>query len=175
MSSFSFYLGFHAPVQHWNTSNVKTDTFVILSSHKNSDFQNVKCLQVSSSSCVYLTKHFLKSFGSMPGRDKCSKGRIWDGPSLYHLPALNMGPATPTSEVIQEIKRWGSVRVSMAGYVLQRDITSQAEIRIYILQVSTAQQIGFLHKLSSDQQHTTRCVSPEHVDSHSKSFQKVIP
>ena len=65
-----------------------------------------------------LTKHFLKSLGSMPGRERLRRGRTWDRPSGYHFPAFIIGRATATIQFIQAISLWGSVKFSMAGYIL---------------------------------------------------------
>ena len=62
-----------------------------------------------------LTKHFLKSLGSIPGRARFNSGRTCDGPSGYHFPAFNIDRATDTIQLIQAISRWGSIRVSNAG------------------------------------------------------------
>lgn len=65
-----------------------------------------------------VTKHFLKSLGSIPGRARLRRGSTWERPSGYHFLALNIGRDTATTQFIQAVKRWGSIRFSMAGYIL---------------------------------------------------------
>jgi len=50
---------------------------------------------------------------------------MWSLPSGYHLPALSIDLDTDTIQFIQAINRWGSIRVSMAGYILEGNKTNK--------------------------------------------------
>ena len=82
-----------------------------------------------------LTRLFLMSLGSMPGRLRFISGRTWSLPSGYQRGLVNIDLTTDTVHWRHATRRCGSVRVSSAGYVLATTTTLVVVVALVVVKL----------------------------------------
>ncbi len=106
--------------------------------------------------------HLLKSLGSIPGRALMRRGSMCVGPSGNLWPPATRLRATLIIQLRVAVSWWGSVRVSMAGYVLKWEQEKRVPI-IYHIYVICQAHNQFIVSILNSQWFVNKLNSTKHL------------